>query len=126
MKAHEGGDGMNNRKSVYIRQWNWEMCDVSIWRNRKWGKEYHPTKASRRRLRKITSLRQGNFKKCSADLGLHSMTLWAHDYDEPEPEPATEIAPSEEFFTPNLEPDVLAPYWDYRETMDDFIESTRS
>ena len=30
------------------------------------------------------------------------------------------------FFTPNLEPDPLQSYWDYRETMDDFIESTRS
>ena len=30
------------------------------------------------------------------------------------------------FFIPNMEPDVLAPYYDYRETMNDFIANTRS
>ncbi len=30
------------------------------------------------------------------------------------------------FFSPDLDPDPLAPYWDFQETMNDFVESTRS
>ena len=37
-----------------------------------------------------------------------------------------ELPLDQAFFTPNLEPDPNQAYWDYLETMNDFIESTRS
>ena len=58
--------------------------------------------------------------------GLVEMEFIVSDRELPEPEPVIEAEPSEEFFTPNLEPDPLQSYWDYRDTMNDFVESTRN
>ena len=116
---------MNDHKSVYIRQWNWELCEVSIWRNGQWGNEHkNPTPSSRRRLRNLMQARAGRFATQHADLGLHCMTLWAHEYEEPQP--VLEVKPTEEFFTPDLTPDPNQAYYDFRETMDDFMMLTRS
>ena len=117
---------MNERKSIFIRQWSWERLDVSIWRNGAWGKEYRATPPSRERLRKLTQVHSGQFDSYRVDLGIHCMTLWANGYEAPKPEPTIEVEPAEEFFSPNLEPDPLQSYWDYCETMDDFVESTRN
>ncbi len=117
---------MNSRKSIYIRQWSWERLDVSIWRNGAWTGYGNVTPSSRTRLRKLTEVRAGRFATRRADLGISCMTLWANEYEEPRPEPAPDIDPADEFFSPNLEPDPNQAYYDFRETMDDFVESTRS
>ncbi len=43
-----------------------------------------------------------------------------------EPVAIPDVEPAEEFFSPNIEPDPLESYWDYLETMNDFISDTRS
>lgn len=43
----------------------------------------------------------------------------------PEPEPAPEVEPDEEFWAPPLDPDPLDSYRDYLETMADEVAATR-
>ena len=54
------------------------------------------------------------------------MEFQVSDRELPEPEIIPEVEPEDELYIPNLEPDPTQAYYDFRETMDDFVASTRS
>ncbi len=120
---------MKDLKSIVIRQWAWEELNVRVWRSGRWGKEYQRvTPASRARLRSITAADRGYFARQEGALEFCAMSLWCWDYQAPNSEPATipNVEPADEFFSPNIEPDPLEPYWDYVQTFQDERAATRS
>jgi hypothetical protein len=58
--------------------------------------------------------------------GLVEIEFIVSDRELPEPDIVPEVEPALEFFSPDIDPDPLAPYWDFRDTMNDFVASTRN
>ena len=58
--------------------------------------------------------------------GLVEMEFCVSDRELPEPEPIPDVEHAEEFWAAPFEPDPLASYMDYLETMADEVAATRS